>query len=268
MLFIHGSFESRPEECFQRRLCNLGHEQLRSRWDILLVPIKPLLVKEVGVGAQGLHQPLSSTITEKLGDGPLLGNLLPEIEKSVLILLGVIEVGVVNQGREIILLSPEPETLEIDDPCLSLVNDQVLGLKVAVYQIPMGGSQIVTESCELIALTEIFPIEPQVLLDQIIDKVVLFPSVGFRPKWRRELEGFRHAGVEKAIELFQSTTVVGFPCFPWFIAEGQQILVSKILNKSYMASLIVVEDLRDIQAALLEKVSYILLVLNRFFLGC
>ena len=97
MLFLHGTLQNWSEGLFKGSVLHLSQKQFCPNGNVPRIPFKPLLVEDVGVGAEGLHEPLGSTIAEELRDGALLGDLLPEIKKSVLILLGVIEVGVINK---------------------------------------------------------------------------------------------------------------------------------------------------------------------------
>jgi hypothetical protein len=145
-------------------------------------------MENVSVGTQSLHESLGGTIAQKFRDGTLFGNLLPKVEEFVLILRRVIEVGVINKGRKVVFLTPEPEALKVDDPCFSLVEDKVLGLKVSMDKVAVRSTQISAKPGEFFVVSESCAVEAKMPLDKIIDEVVLLPCVGLGAEWGREFE--------------------------------------------------------------------------------
>ena len=130
---------------------------------MLEVPFIPLAVEDVGVGTERLHEALGGTVPEEFGDGALFGYIFPEIEELFLFFLGVIEVGVVEQGGEIVLLASQAQALEVNEPGLLAVENDVLGLEVAMDEVAVGGPEIraeVDEGTTLTSTGKVFSMRP------------------------------------------------------------------------------------------------------------
>ena len=110
------AFQDWSQSPLQWSILNLGEKESCGCRDVLCIPVEVLLVEDVGVGPEGLHQALGCTIAQQFRHGTLLGDVLPEIKELCLILLRVIKVGIVEERGEVILLSPEPKALEVDEP--------------------------------------------------------------------------------------------------------------------------------------------------------
>ncbi len=100
-----GLFENGAENGLERGVLDLGQQELGTGRDVLRIPVDFLVVKNIGVGAQGLHEALDGAVAKEIGNGALFPDVFPEVEEFVLLLLGVIQVWVVEERGEVVLLT-------------------------------------------------------------------------------------------------------------------------------------------------------------------
>tara|TARA_Y100000814_G_scaffold50857_1_gene31530 strand:+ start:189 stop:680 length:492 start_codon:yes stop_codon:yes gene_type:complete len=160
---------------------------------VLGIPFISPAVKDVGVGAQRLHQALNGAVSEKLGHRAFLRDVLPEVEELLLLFFRVIEVGIIQEGGQIVLLPPEAKALEVDKPGFFAVEDDVLGLEVSMDEVAVGGPEIPAQGDEFIVIAQRRAIEAEVFLDEIVDEVVLLPLICLRAEGGREFKVLRGA---------------------------------------------------------------------------
>ena len=67
---------------------------------------------------------------------------------------GVVEVGVVEEGGEVVFLAAHAQALEVDEPDLVVLDEEVLGLEVAVDEVGVGGAEAVAQGFQGLVLAE------------------------------------------------------------------------------------------------------------------
>ena len=122
----------------------------------------------------------------------------------VLLLLGVIQVWVVEERGEVVLLTAQAQALEVDEPRLAFVEDDVLRLEVAVDEVAVRRAEVLAELDEMRVVAQRGAVEAEVSFHEVVDEVFLLPLVGLRREGGREFEVFGRTGVEQAVELFEA----------------------------------------------------------------
>ena len=113
--------------------------------DVGKIPVVLVVVDDVAEGTEGLHESLGGTITEEGRDGEFFADLFPEIEEACDVFLGVVHVGIVEEGCEVVFLVAEAHALEVDEPGLVVVDEDILRLEVAVDEVAVGGAESFAE---------------------------------------------------------------------------------------------------------------------------
>lgn len=181
--------------------------------DLGEIPLVVLIVAEVGECAEGLHEALGGTVLENGLDGLFFADFFPEVEELAAVLGGVIHVGVVEEGGEVIFLAAHTEALEVDDVDLVAVKHEVFRLEVAVHHVGGGGAETFGEAEEDGVFAEFGGVLAEVGFDEVLEEVFLLPAVeGFVEKGL-EIEVLWRASVEELVELFEGGAVVGLAFF-------------------------------------------------------
>lgn len=90
------------------------------------IPRVVAVVAEVGEGPEDLHESLGGAVVEDGGDGFFFGDVFPEGKEALAVFGGVVEVGIVEEGGEIVFLASHAEALEVDEEDFSLVDHEIL----------------------------------------------------------------------------------------------------------------------------------------------
>jgi len=196
---------------------------------------------------------LGGAVLEKRLDGFLFGHLLPEVEELAAVLDGVVHVGIVKEGSEIVFLAAHAEALEVDDEGLVIVQHQVLGLEVAMNHVGCGGTETFRQAKEEGIFAECGSILAEVGLDEVFEKIFLFPAVEGFVENGLEFEVLGRAGVEQFVELFESGAVIGLTLFERGVLEAEEVVVAEVFDEGDVAADVVVEDAGDIESGFAEE---------------
>ena len=222
--------------------------------DVLFVPIVVVVVHDVSEGAEGLHEALGGAVAEEGVDGAFVGDFLPEGEEAFDVFFGVVHVGIVEEGGEVVFLVAEAHALEVDEPGLAVVEEDVLGLEVAVDEATLHGTEAFAEGGELGVFAERVAVEVEVFLDEVLDKVVLLPEVGFLGEGGHEFEAIGDLEVNEFLELLEDAAVVGFAFGPGGVLEGKEVVAAEVLDEGEVPGAVVVEDGGDVEAGVFQEV--------------
>ena len=222
--------------------------------NVLEIPVVVVVVHDVGKGAEGLHEALGGAVDEKGFDGEIAGDVFPEFEEFGDVFVGVVHVGIVEEGGEVVFLVAHTHSLEVDEPGLVVVQEDVLRLEVAVDESALDGAEAFAEGGEDGAVAEFGPVHAEVLFDEVIDEVVLLPVVGFLGEGGHHLEVFGGLGVGEFVKLFEDAAVVGFAFFPGGVLEGEEVRFAEVFDEGEVFDAVVVEDGGDVEAEVFEKV--------------
>ena len=119
----------------------------------------------------------------------------------------MIEIGIENQRREIVLLATATQALEIDHPNFVILHQQVLRLEVAMDKVPRGGSEAFRKRAENGIFAQRFGIQAEVVLDEVFEEILLLPAIEPRVEGRHEMKVLRGLCVEEPVDLLEGRAV-------------------------------------------------------------
>lgn len=169
---------------------------------------------------------------------------------------GEVDVGVVEEGGEVVLGKAEAEALVVDEPGAVFVNEDVLALEVPMDEAAGQGGEASAEVAEglfdggAIFVRELFL---KVAADEVVEEVVLLPEVegvvegGFEFDLivRGEL-GFGD-GVDFG-DFLEGGFIPGAEDIPGFVPVGVEVVPAEVLEPDAEAAFVVMEDGGDMDA--------------------
>ena len=213
---------------------------------------------EVAVGTEGLHEALGGAEEEgfaELGEGEA-AEVGVVLEEFLALRAGEVDVGVIEEGGEVVLGKAEAEALVVDEPGAVFVNEDVLALEVPMDEAAGQGGEASAEIGEglldggAVFVREFFL---KVAADEVVEEVVLLP----------EVEGVVEGGFEFGL-IFGGQLGFGdgvdfgdFPeggfipraeDIPGFVAVGVEVVAAEVLEPDAEAAFVVVEDGGDMDA--------------------
>ena len=213
---------------------------------------------EVSVGAQGLHKALGGAEEEgfaEFGEGEA-AEVGVVLEEFLTLGAGEVDVGVVEEGGEVVFGEAEAEALVVDEPGAVFVDEDVLALEVAMDEAAGQGGEASAEVAEglfdggAIFVRELFL---KVAADEVVEEVVLLPEVegvvegGFEFDLivRGEL-GFGD-GVDFG-DFLEGGFIPGAEDIPGFVPVGVEVVPAEVLEPDAEAAFVVMEDGGDMDA--------------------
>lgn len=213
---------------------------------------------EVSVGAEGLHEALGGAEEEgfaefREGEAAEVGVVL---EEFFALGAGEADVGVVEEGSEVVFGEAEAEALVVDEPGAVFVDENVLALEVAVNEAAWEGGEAAAKVGEgLLDGGAVFVGEfgLEVAADEVVEEVVLLP----------EVEGVAEGGFEFGLVLWgemgfgdavdfgdflEGQMVPGAEGFPGFVTVGVEVVRAEVLEPDAEAAFVVMEDGGDVDA--------------------
>ena len=111
---------------------------MESRRNMLEICLKPLLDSQESIGPEGLHEPLDRSIPESvLESDPIQIPFREAIIKGqefVALTAGKIDIGIAEEGTEVVEGVTETHPLEVDEKGFSITDHHILGLQIPVYE--------------------------------------------------------------------------------------------------------------------------------------
>jgi hypothetical protein len=239
--------EKGSEGVFERGIGDDFLEEGDGGRDVPEIPFVALMMANVGESSEGLHEALGGAVLEDGLDGFFFGDVFPEVEEFASILGGVVHVGVVEKGGEVVFLTSHAEALKVDDPSLAIVKHEVLRLKIAVDHVRSSGTEAFGEPAEDGIFAEFGGVFAKVGFDEMLEKIFLLPTIEMLIESGLEFKILGRTGVEKSVELFEGRAVVGLAFFEGGILEGKQVVVAEVFDKGDVAANVVVENAGDIE---------------------
>jgi len=213
---------------------------------------------EVAVGADGLHEALGGA--EEEGFAELLkgaaGELGVVLEKFFALGAAEVDVGVKEEGGEVIFGEAEAEALVIDEPSVAFGEHDVLALEVAMDEAAGEAGEGVAEFAEGGlggAGGVVGKFAMAVGADVVFEKVILLPLI----------EGFIEGGLELEVigggefglgdgvdfgDFLEGALVVVAQLRPGVLTVGVEVFVAEVLEPDAEAGGVVVEDGGDVNA--------------------
>ena len=162
---------------FKRSVVDHFLEEGYGGWDVREIPLVVLIVSDVGKGTEDLHEALRSAVLENGLDGLFFTDVLPEVEELLPILGGVVHVGIVEEGGEVVFLTPHAESLEVDDVGLVILQHEVLRLEITMNHVGSGGPEAFGKAKKKRVSAEFGSVLAKVGFDEMLEEVFLLPAV-------------------------------------------------------------------------------------------
>ncbi len=226
----------------------------------------PLFVSEEAVGAQGLHEALGCAapidgLEGGVGRGAGFGEaFLIEAEKGELFGLREGDVGIEQEGGEVVLGQAEAHALEVDQARGMVEQEDILGLEIAVNQSARQSGKLGGKGGEGFASgLEGGGRETEMTDQAILEEVVLFPKIEGFVEGRLEAEGKQVGRGDLAGEtvefkgLLEDGFVEGAADGPGFIPEAPEIAVAEVFHPDAAGLGFMSEHVGDAQAVGFEE---------------
>ena len=162
------------------------------------------------------------------------------------------DIGIVEQGGEIVLGEPVAHALKIDEPCRALVDHDILRLEIPVHEHARTGGERLGrptqggKSCQLdefgLGCLEIIP-------QAVLKKIPLFPKVevGIKDALQAQIRAVRQLRRLRvhAQDALESGLVKSAAGCPGSVSEAPKILFTKILHPNQPLLRIVMVNFRN-----------------------
>lgn len=200
------------------------------------IPGFSLVVADIGVSTQHLHNPLQGAGTENTVIYGVSGDIFPLPEQFIRLFRFQTGVAVIDQGGQIIFRTAAAHALKINQPGFSRVDMHVLGLAVPVDGAFRKGRQKLRLLFQGGMVQEGSRFQPQVGSQEMFSKIGLLPAVQGLVKSGLEGKFLRKRAGVKQMELFHSPDVAQAQGRPGFFPESQQVGVSQVFHQGGSAS--------------------------------
>lgn len=204
--------------------------------NLIQIPGFPLVVADIGVSAQHLHNPLEGAGAENVVIYGVSGDIFPLPEQFIRLFRFQTGVAVIDQGSQIIFRTSAAHALKINQPGFSRVDMHVLGLAVPVDGAFRKGCQKLRLLFQGGMVQERSRFQPQMGTQEMFGEIGLFPEVQSLVKSGLEGKILRKRAGVKQMELFHSPDVTQAQGRPGFFPESQQVGVSQVFHQGGSAA--------------------------------
>jgi len=239
--------EDRTQGVFERGVVNEFLEESLGGGDLLKIPREIAIVTEICEGSEDLHESLGGAVPEKWFDGGVFSDVFPKLEHLVAILVGVIHIGIVEEGGQVVFLAAHAKSLKVDHKCLAVLEEEILRLEIAVNHVGRGGAEALAKSGQGGVVAESFRVFSKMSADVVLEEVILLPMVKWFVENRLEFEVLWWASVKKCVELLKGGTVKGLTVLEGTVLHREEVGIAQILDEGNLTADIVIKNFWDVQ---------------------